>query len=140
MKKYLFFLSFSLFCFTSIIYAQTNTSLKYFEGGKMQPSFAKLVNTQRAENIDGKLMGYMDYAKGTALKGNSMSIGQGISFSMILIKAPKLFKMVKDRPNVMITDQGYIFLTWENSTWNLSYLEGEQYADKGARVFVLGEK
>jgi hypothetical protein len=141
MKKIIFFIVVFIMT-TKVGFAQTETDAsKYFEGGHEFASFQKAMQTYGANDIGAKLIGYEDTEKEVKLAISHMKTEDGLALAVLLIKAPSLMNLTKERrPNAIITDHGIIVIAWTNNEWELMFIKTPIIAHNGARVFHLYNK
>lgn len=136
MKKLIIFAT--LISFTINIFAQEKKN--YYESVKIQQSFANAINLYGEADVSGYIVRYKDYSAGTLIKSDKITIKQGIGLARIASKAPSLFKLSKEEPNAIITDQGTIFILWDYEVWNILHNMEEFTATKGIRIFSIYKK
>ncbi len=141
MKKLTIFL-FVAFLSTNI-FAQDYNNPKYFEGGHQNESFKKAMQTYGSVgSIDANSVTYKDVAKNTILYGYKNSdIHKALGLAVLFIKAPSLWHLQKDKPNIIITDKGMVIVMWVKNIWKLMFVKpnpGKAFeAHLGARIFSL---
>jgi hypothetical protein len=93
----------------------------------------------------GMIIGYKDYAPGSALIGaKQMTPGFGKAYAELLMKAiitgqAKDFMLRTDVGNFIATSDGIISITYfpKKKLWSVAWIKAAMYAKAGARAFWL---